>query len=341
MPLPLALVAVPAVIGLLGVKKGYDAYASRSEAKDLDATARSAVEKAQRRLESARSRCAEALGRLGELKLDVWNHQLGRFVLLFGKLRNVDLRGQARLDGLGAMRLTNEDLGEMKTYSRLASEVASGGATALGSGALAGFASFGGATMFASASTGTAISSLSGVAATNATLAWFGGGSLALGGAGMAGGMAVLGGIVAAPVLAVGGLILAAKARKSLAVAEVRHAQARKIATELDSATAAVDRIYAVATQFREMIIGLNGRFGRVLDELAVVMAESGVDYSKYSERERRAVHIALMFAQATKTILDTPILTEEGALAKASSERALVDGNRLLGLNAQTTSRG
>ncbi len=52
-----------------------------------------------------------------------------------------------------------------------------------------------------SASTGTAIASLSGVAATNATMAWFGGGALAAGGSGMAGGMMVLGGIIAAPII--------------------------------------------------------------------------------------------------------------------------------------------
>jgi hypothetical protein len=54
-------------------------------------------------------------------------------------------------------------------------------------------------TVFGAASTGTAISTLSGVAATNATLAWFGGGALAAGGAGMAGGAAVLGGLFAIP----------------------------------------------------------------------------------------------------------------------------------------------
>lgn len=43
-----------------------------------------------------------------------------------------------------------------------------------------------------SASTGAVISGLSGVAATNATLAWFGGGALAAGGAGMLGGFIVL-----------------------------------------------------------------------------------------------------------------------------------------------------
>ncbi|MEZ9119293.1 hypothetical protein [Vibrio cyclitrophicus] len=68
-----------------------------------------------------------------------------------------------------------------------------GGSTALGAWGLV--------SLVGSASTGTAISSLSGVAATNATLAWFGGGSIATGGAGMAGGFWVLGGIVAAPIV--------------------------------------------------------------------------------------------------------------------------------------------
>ena len=45
------------------------------------------------------------------------------------------------------------------------------------------------------ASTGTAISSLSGAVATNATLAWLSGGTLAAGGLGIAGGAIVLGAI--------------------------------------------------------------------------------------------------------------------------------------------------
>lgn len=48
------------------------------------------------------------------------------------------------------------------------------------------------ATTFGTASTGTAISALSGAAATNAALAWLGGGAVAAGGGGMAGGSALL-----------------------------------------------------------------------------------------------------------------------------------------------------
>jgi len=52
-----------------------------------------------------------------------------------------------------------------------------------------------GAAAFGTASTGTAISTISGAAAQKATLAWWGAGSLASGGFGMTGGMVVLGGI--------------------------------------------------------------------------------------------------------------------------------------------------
>lgn len=68
-----------------------------------------------------------------------------------------------------------------------------GGTLAVGSWALV--------AALGSASTGAAITGLSGVAATNATLAWFGGGALAAGGAGMAGGAAVLGGLFAIPLV--------------------------------------------------------------------------------------------------------------------------------------------
>ena len=66
-------------------------------------------------------------------------------------------------------------------------------------------------TTFGTASTGAAIGGLSGAAATNAGLAWFGGGAIAAGGGGMALGSVVLGGIAVLPALGYVGY----KARKS------------------------------------------------------------------------------------------------------------------------------
>lgn len=84
------------------------------------------------------------------------------------------------------------------------------------------------------ASTGTAISSLSGVAATNATLAWFGGGSIASGGIGMAGGTVVIGGLVVVPALIIAGLIQYKISLNKVKDIKVRKNEALKCISDLE-----------------------------------------------------------------------------------------------------------
>lgn len=98
-------------------------------------------------------------------------------------------------------------------FSLLGAGVLGGGAgAAVGAGAAS--ATYMTVASIATASTGAAISSLSGAAATSATLAAIGGGSLAAGGLGIAGGTALLTGLVALPVVAtVAGAVLASGGR--------------------------------------------------------------------------------------------------------------------------------
>lgn len=86
--------------------------------------------------------------------------------------------------------------------------VSAGVGTALGTWALV--------STFGSASTGAAIAGLSGVAATNATLAWLGGGAVAAGGGGIAVGSTVLGGIIAIPAIAIFGVFSHISANKKI-----------------------------------------------------------------------------------------------------------------------------
>ena len=84
---------------------------------------------------------------------------------------------------------------ELTIESGRAAAYWAGGAAAAG-GALGAFGSTAAmsvATVLGTASTGTAISTLSGAAATNAALAWLGGGAVATGGAGVEGGSFILG----------------------------------------------------------------------------------------------------------------------------------------------------
>lgn len=117
---------------------------------------------------------------------------------------------------------------------RSLAESAAGAVAGAGAGAGTAAGLFATVSAMATASTGTAIASLSGAAASSATLAWLGGGSLAAGGMGVAGGTAVLTGIVALPaLLAVGGVLIwrGRKLRKE-AEAEVEKLDAAQQALE-------------------------------------------------------------------------------------------------------------
>lgn len=146
-----------------------------------------------------------------------------------GQLREDDATNP---DVVAAHQLKTYANGVVRTLAAGTGGVAAGTAV----GGAAAYGTFVAAAAFGTASTGAAISGLSGIAATNATLALLGGGTLAAGGAGIAGGTMVLAGIVAAPtvVLFAGGLAWMAKRNRKQRQefdAQLEEAEAQLVAT--------------------------------------------------------------------------------------------------------------
>ena len=252
MPLPLIIAAAALATGVYGVKKGVDAKGDFDEAKELNEEAQEAYDNSQRSLEKRRENVQKKLERLGSQKMALYKNALLPFVNTFSKIKNVDFRGVNLPDDV--LENIPEELLEVREVSVQMNEVVVGGTGALGSGALAGLAAYGSVGLLGTASTGTAIAGLSGAAATNATLAWLGGGSLAAGGFGMAGGTAVLGGIVAAPVLLVGGLMLASKAEEAKENARSNVLKAEAAAEAMKTAEVAARAIGRKATEVRNVL---------------------------------------------------------------------------------------
>jgi len=284
-----------------------------SKASKLNTEAHEVFRTASRKLKNQKRLTTNTLEELGTLKLNAWKNQIRRFVDVFGKIKNVEITGtissQFALKGF-----VKDDLAEMQQISLHATEILGGGIAALSAGALAGFGAYGGATLLASASTGTAISTLSGVAATNATLAWFGGGALSAGGLGIAGGTAVLGGIVAGPALLIGGVILSAKAKQKLAAAHSNLAEASEAAEQMKNVTSTLKGIEKVTVEFSELIGELTPRVKKQIDGLAKLVQENGSDYTTYTLSQRKKVHLTLEFTYLLKQILETPLLSKNGA---------------------------
>lgn len=174
--------------------------------------------------------------------------------------------------------------------------------------------------MLGAASTGTAISALSGVEATNATIAFFGGGSLATGGLGIAGGTPVRGGVVPAPALAVLGTVMCAKGSANKNKAYANLSQAQDFAAEMDVATDMCEGITKRARMFTTALRKMDGVFTPLVMGLGDTIRTKGTDFQSFDQQERQNVAACCAMAQAMKALLDTPILDEEGNLTEKSA---------------------
>lgn len=167
----------------------------------------------------------------------------------------------------------------LKASKRAGANVAAGVATGTTVASLAPTAMIWAATTFGTASTGTAISSLSGAVATKAALAWLGGGALSAGGAGVAGGEALL--ALAGPI---GWGIAGASAAISASAVSIKNKQiADKVIDEAKTITMAgaeLNETVAVIDNLKTETDLLLGKLKSQLDAFSGVV---GSDYEALS----------------------------------------------------------
>ena len=313
MPLPFLLIGAAVVAGAYGVKKGLDAKSDFDDAESINEDAQEIYEDAQRSLEERRTFTQVELESLGLQKLSLVQDGLEPFVETFSKIKKVDYDEIDLLDGkLPAVSI--DRIREVREVVLHMEEAIGGGAVAGSASALAGLAAYGSVGLLGTASTGTAIAGLSGAAATNATLAWLGGGSLAAGGFGMAGGAAVLGGIVAAPVLLVGGLMMASKAEEAKERALSNRHDAQVAATAMQEAEVAARDIGRMADQVRNVLKKLQDYLRSDLEALEDLVSVS-TDFRTYDRSERDLVLRSASLAITAKNLAETSLLEEDGSV--------------------------
>ena len=323
MPLPLLFIGIAAATGLAGAGKTVKAVVDNTNANKINTAANEGVDNAKTRLELQRAEVAQSLEKLGEEKLQILAGTVTSFVSAFDKIKNIDFTSSVGLEELEKLHIDQKDFEELKELGNFAIQVAGGVTAGAAGGALTAIGAYGAAQTFAAASTGTAIASLSGAAATNATLAFFGGGSLAAGGLGMAGGMMVLGGLVAGPALLVMGLITGAKSQEKLDQALINKAQAEEIMEALNTASDQCSAIRRRAYLFYSLLAHLDTYLLPLVWQMEDIIAKEGTDYRTYSAESKKVIMAAASNAGSVKAVLDVPILTDEGALTEKSGEIA------------------
>ena len=294
MALPFILAGAALLAGGIGVKKGIDAKEDFDRAERIGRRANRNHEDAIESLESEREKTNQSFQDLGRLKVSIFSDQIKYLV------DEIKKRKKAKSKMTGFEQMVEElNLPQMEKMVLGSLDIEKGLASGAASGALMGLGAYGSVGMLASASTGTAIASLSGAAATNATLAWLGGGSLAAGGFGMAGGMVVLGGLVAGPAIAITGFVMASKAEEALT-------KARDYESEVDQAIEKINSMEIVLKGLQANALEMS----MTLTKLAKYFDECKSDVES---NEQGAFERLLKCGSALKSVLDTPIMEKNG----------------------------
>ena len=335
MPIPFILGAAAVGAAIFGAKKMIDSSDNNSRAEELQISAKEIYDEAIARLEYSRENTNEMLEQLGTTKVDIWANDMNGFIDAFSKFKNVKQEGTLALEG--SLDITPENIKAIKKSALKASEMVNAGLGSLAAGTLAGVAAYGGASMFAAAST--AISTLSGAAATKATLAFFGGGSIASGGLGVAAGSAVLGGVVLGPALALAGMFMSAKSEENLAKAEKMYAQATNAAEKMNGISDTLDNIYSLASDYNELLIEFSSKFKEVITGVnrvyidqytlcskslwnkikAIFGMKITVDYNQLERSQQQYLHMAWLMAQTMQKTLTVNLLDEQGNITAES----------------------
>lgn len=325
MPIPIIIGAVAAAAGIYGIAKGVGGAKDHSNAKDINESAQSMIDDISAQIENNREATNKTIEDYGQRKLRAFNGVINEFIVTFSRLQNVELTHSNELEKLSANDFANTTLSGLKQDYQMLKDAGLGLGAGMGSGAALAFGAYNGTMLLATASTGTAISSLTGVAATNATLAWLGGGSLATGGFGMAGGMMVLGGIVAGPALAIFGHILGNKGEEALNNARSNLEQARTAHDEGVLIVGKLQAIETVTSLANNAFSLICGRLRGTVHDMKNALDSYGEDYRNFPQESKNAVYMAVSYTKLLKIMIDTPILDQEGNLV-LSTERRIID---------------
>ncbi|GAA9562093.1 hypothetical protein HpHA5_08160 [Helicobacter pylori] len=188
-------------------------------------------------------------------------------------------------------------------------------------GVLAAYGAYTGVGMLASTAGGVAIAELSGVAATNVTLAWRWGnlcGWLWYGW-----GMAVFGGLVTGPALAILGAMSADEMKEKLEKAKAYYSQVEKAVKKADAIIDQFQAIEKMAKLFIRQIAKFDALLFSLSQDAIATMKKHNYDTSRYNQEERDQLCVAVSTLMTLSAFLKMPIIDKHQKLQE-KAQRAL-----------------
>lgn len=310
--------ALKVVSGMQAVEDRKKSLNTREEADQLKAEIETTNE-------ALREEMNEVLENFGKFRLEALSATVGKFLHCLETM-NQKAKGK-EYEFLTELDITTEQVKEMEAVDMKATDAlrtlaVGGGFAAIGVVGTPALVT-GAITAMCSASTGAAISSLSGAAASNAVLAWLGGGTIAAGGGGVAAGTVVLGAITATATI---GLAVVAVGTLASRFYAKKNTEAEAYLAEVKVWAEQVQASWTVLAGVKKRILELHDLTAQLLqrsDEKLSKLESIAPVFDTSDQEHVKLFQQCAILAKSMSELAQTPILDNEGNLSSESVEIA------------------
>lgn len=321
---PFMMAAISFLAGTLGIRAALDAKKKFNTAGEIVEDSKQRYKQKELEVCIKRQDTYEKLVELGMVKKQVFENKGKKLIKLIKNSRS-----SAEIKFYELQEFISVEIPEIeKEISKLSVfEFSSDTTKSIATAYLATAGLYKSVTMFGTASTGTAISTLSGAAAEKATLAWFGGGSLAKGGFGVAGGTWVLGGFFTGISIAILGFLLNKKAEKKLTEAVKYREDINKAIADMEQIIVMLYGIDESIVEVKEVLENLSKAFDTLYRKYKIAKLKSLLFFfgKKKEELKTEKQKLLLNMVSVFKTIrnvVNEPLLDEYGVRIAGLKEK-------------------
>lgn len=313
MPLPLILGISAAIAAVGGLGSGIHGAVKMKEANDTMKSADSRHKENQARFQETNEKASRAMDKLGSLELEILS-SFQEFADTFERIKNRPHFKTYAIDGASIPAYDAEKLKEVS----VGAGVLLGGLGGAALGTAGGFAAAGATTAavmaLGTASTGTAIASLSGVAATNATLAALGGGAIAAGGGGIALGTTILGASTLGVGLLIGGVIFNIAGSSLSEKADEAWAQMRRAEKEINRICDYLTELTKEARRYRLNLSKVSKIYQAYLRRLKdIVNSMTPVNWNNFSPEDKLCTENTVLLVGLLYNMCQVKLVVNEG----------------------------
>ncbi|MGN1249265.1 MAG: hypothetical protein ACI4XW_04230 [Candidatus Spyradocola sp.] len=335
MPLPFFLIAAAVAAGAAGVGTAIHGGVKMKEAKDTMEVAQYQNEKNQKHLEEQTAATNKDMDALGEAELKILN-SFEEFANLIEVIQNKPRFIQYNKEGVKLPEYNPEELKQVS----IGAGVLMGGLSGAALGTAGGFAAAGMTTAAVAAlgvsSTGTAIASLSGAAAVNATLAALGGGAIAAGGGGMALGTTVLGASTLGVGLLIGGIIFSIAGSSVSKKADEAFDEMLRVEREINRICAYLVELSDTAQQYLKELQMVENAYQRYLNRLRLIVGRKQ-DWNAFTDLEKKTTEntvllVGLLYQMCkVKLVLQSEDENELNQVNHQEIDTSISNANKLI----------